>query len=171
MQIRPREILHYTTTSGRNPYRQWYTQIKDQKTKIRISNRISRLRLGNYEGFKGIIRMSTDIKLQQCTTPFKDYLLKDLVEPEFAKGYLESALQDFDEDGNIEALLLSIKDIAEAEGGTERLVNWTEVDQQTLAYLLNANNLPQLNEVLDIFSKLKDSLHTNHAVINQDSTM
>ncbi len=113
--------------------------------------------------------MNTDIKLQQCTTSFKDYLLKDLAQPEFAKGYLESAVQDFDEDGNIEALLLSIKDIAEAEGGIERLVNWTELDQQTLTHLLNANNMPQLNEVLDIFSKLKDSLHANHAVINQDS--
>ena len=56
--------------------------------------------------------MDTDIKLQRCTTPFKDYLLKDLAEPEFAKGYLEAALQDFDEDGNIE--LIFIKVIKEA---------------------------------------------------------
>ena len=46
--------------------------------------------------------MSIDTKLQQCTTPFKDYLLKDLAEPEFAKGYLEIALQDFYVDGNLE---------------------------------------------------------------------
>jgi len=46
--------------------------------------------------------MSIDMKLQQCTTPFKDYLLKDLAEPEFAKGYLETALQDFYVDGNLE---------------------------------------------------------------------
>ncbi|MDE0087364.1 MAG: hypothetical protein OXU23_16700, partial [Candidatus Poribacteria bacterium] len=29
-------------------------------------------------------------------------LLKDLAEPEFAKGYLETALQDFYVDGNLE---------------------------------------------------------------------
>jgi hypothetical protein len=40
--------------------------------------------------------MNTDIKLQQYITSFKDYLLKDLAQPEFAKGYLEAALQDFD---------------------------------------------------------------------------
>ncbi len=58
MQIRPREILHYTTPSGRNPYRQWYTRIKDQKTQIAISNKISRLRSGNLGDFK---RLSKDL--------------------------------------------------------------------------------------------------------------
>ena len=66
--------------------------------------------------------MNIDIKLQQCTTPFKDYLLKDLAQPEFAKGYLEAALQDFDKDGNIEILLLAVRDIAEAQSGIEELV-------------------------------------------------
>ncbi|MDE0010685.1 MAG: hypothetical protein OXU36_06055 [Candidatus Poribacteria bacterium] len=61
--------------------------------------------------------MNTDIKLQKCTTPFRDYLLKDLAELKFAKGYLEAAIQDFNKDGNIEILLLSIKNVAEAQGG------------------------------------------------------
>ena len=66
-------------------------------------------------------RMDVLIKLQQGTTRFKDYLLKDLARPEFAKGYLEAALQDFGKDSNIEILLPSMKDIAEAQGGIERL--------------------------------------------------
>ena len=71
--------------------------------------------------------MDIPIKFQQCTTRFKDYLLKDLAQPEFAKGYLEAALQDFDKDGNIEMLLLSMKDVAEAQGGIKRLVAWTNL--------------------------------------------
>ena len=114
--------------------------------------------------------MDIDIKLQQCTTPFKDYLLKDLAQPEFAKGYLEAALQDFDKDGNIEMLLLSMKDIVEAQGGIEKLVAWTDLSPQSLTYLLSPDHPPQLDKVLEILSKLKDSLHTKHAVINQDST-
>lgn len=58
MQICPREILHYTTPSGHDPYRRWYTAIKDQKTQIVISNRISRLRTGNFGDFK---RLNKDI--------------------------------------------------------------------------------------------------------------
>ncbi len=114
--------------------------------------------------------MDIDIKLQQCTTPFKDYLLKDLAQPEFAKGYLEAALQDFDKDGNIEMLLLSMKDIVEAQGGIEKLVAWTDLSPQSLTYLLSPDHPPQLDKVLEILSTLKDSLHTKHAVINQDST-
>ena len=103
--------------------------------------------------------MNIDIKLQQCTTPFKDYLLKDLAQPEFAKGYLEIALQDFDKDGNIETLLLCMKDVAEAQGGIETLVTWTNLSPQDLTYLLNAKHSLQLDKVLDILSKLKGSPH------------
>ena len=98
------------------------------------------------------------MKLQQCTTPFKDYLLKDLAQPEFAKGYFETALQNFDKDGNIEILLLAMEDIAEAQGGIEALVAWTHLSPQALIYLLNAEHPLQLDKVLDILSTLKDSL-------------
>ena len=102
--------------------------------------------------------MNADIKLQQCTIPFKNYLLKDLAQPEFAKGYLEAALQGFDKDGNIELLSLCMKDVAEAQGGIETLANWTNLSPQALTYLLNAKHPLQLDKVLDILSKLKDSL-------------
>ena len=52
MQIRPKEILNYITPSGRDSYQQWYTRIKDQKARIAISNRITRLRIGNFGDFK-----------------------------------------------------------------------------------------------------------------------
>ena len=104
--------------------------------------------------------MNIDTKLQQCTTRFKDYFLKDLAQPEFAKGYLEAALQDFDKEGNIEVLLLSMKDVAEAQGGIEKLVAWTNLSPQTLTYLLNSKHPLQLDKVLDILSELKDLFHS-----------
>ncbi|MXV85725.1 transcriptional regulator [Candidatus Poribacteria bacterium] len=113
--------------------------------------------------------MNTEIKLRHCTIRFKDYLLKDLVQPEFAKGYLETALQDFDKDGNIELLLLCLKDIAEAQGGVEELVAWTNLSPQTLTYLLNTEPPPQLDKVLDILSTLKDSAHSKHGVMEKQS--
>ncbi len=58
MQIRLRHILVYTTPSGRSPYRQGYTRIKDEKVKINISHRIGRLRAGNFGDFK---QLSTDL--------------------------------------------------------------------------------------------------------------
>ena len=100
--------------------------------------------------------MDTAIKLQQYTTRYKDHLLKDLAQPEFAIGYLEAALQDFDKDGNIEILLLAIRDIVEAQGGIEELVTWTNLSPQTLTYFLNTEHPPQLDRVLNVFSRLKD---------------
>ena len=113
--------------------------------------------------------MNIDIKLQQCTTPFKDYLLKDLTQPESAIGHLEAALQDFDKDGNIEILLLVMKDITKAQGGIEELGTWTNLSPKTLTYLLNTEHPPQLDKVLDILSTLKDSCHSKHGVMEKQS--
>ena len=113
--------------------------------------------------------MDMDIKLQQCTASFKDYLLKDLAQPGFAKGYLEAALQDFDKDGDIEMLLLSMKDVAEAQGGIEKLAMWTNLSPKALTYLLNSKHPPRLDKALGILSKLKDSLHAMSAVVDEDS--
>ena len=113
--------------------------------------------------------MNTEIKLRHCTIRFQDYLLKDLAQPGFAKGYLEAALQDFDKDGNIEILLLAMKDIAEAQGGIEELVTWTNLSPQTLTYLLNTEHPPQLDKVLDTLSTLKDSRHSKHGVMEKQS--
>ena len=101
--------------------------------------------------------MSIDTKLQQCTIPFKDFLLKDLAEPEFAKGYLETALQDFSVDGNIEILLLVLKDIAQAQGGTENLTKWTRLSAHALTYLLQPEDSLQWDKVLDILSELSEA--------------
>ena len=56
-----------------------------------------------------------------------------------------------------------MKDIAEAQGGIEELVTWTNLSPQTLTYLLNTKHPLQLDKVLDIFSTLKDTHHSKHA--------
>lgn len=47
MQIQPEGILNYITPSGQDPYRRWYTRIKDERTRAIITSRIERLRQGN----------------------------------------------------------------------------------------------------------------------------
>ena len=113
--------------------------------------------------------MNIDVKLQQCTIPFKDYLLKDLAEPEFAEGYLEAAHQDFNKDGNIGLLLLCMKDIVEAQDSIDTLVRWTNLSPQALTYLLNAKHPLQLDKVLAILSKLKNSFHAKPTIVDKDS--
>ena len=60
--------------------------------------------------------MNTETLLQQ-TTPFRDDLLKDLADMAFAMYYLEAALLEYKEDGNIEALWTALYDVVAAQGG------------------------------------------------------
>ena len=60
--------------------------------------------------------MNTETILEQ-TTSFRDDLLKDLTDTEFAMYYLEAALADYKEDSNTESLWTALRDVVEAQGG------------------------------------------------------
>ena len=46
---------------------------------------------------------------------FKDYHIEQLRDPEDAKIYLTVALEDYEKDKDIDALLLAVRDITEAQ--------------------------------------------------------
>ncbi len=60
--------------------------------------------------------MNMETILEQ-TTSFRDDLLKDLTDTEFAMYYLEAALADYKEDGNTASLWMALRDVVEAQGG------------------------------------------------------
>ena len=62
------------------------------------------------------ISMNTETLLKE-TTSFRDDLLQDLADMEFAMYYLEAALSDYKEDGNTEALWTALYDVVAAQGG------------------------------------------------------
>ena len=86
----------------------------------------------------------------KCTANFRDYLLKDLTEPEFAKHYLEVALENYEKDGDIHMLAHAIRNVVEAQGGIEKLAIQANHNLQELRDALDAKNPPQLNQLLDI---------------------
>jgi len=88
------------------------------------------------------------------TTSFKEELIKDLTDPEFAQHYLEAALQDYEKDGDTESLLLALRDVAEAQGGIGKLAKRTNVSRQLLYDVLASKHNPRLDNLLDILSGL-----------------
>ena len=88
----------------------------------------------------------------KCTADFRDYLLKDLADPGFAKHYLEVSLENYEEDRDINILASAIRNVVEAQGGIDRLAVETNSDLQNLSDTLNPNNPPQLNRLLNILS-------------------
>jgi len=52
MQVRPRDVRNYITPDGRNPFRQWFTRLKEKKTQAIVAKRIERLQRGNLGDFR-----------------------------------------------------------------------------------------------------------------------
>ena len=48
MQVKPKQILTFKDSNGREPFEQWLDSLGDQKTQAIILNRISRVSLGNF---------------------------------------------------------------------------------------------------------------------------
>ena len=63
---------------------------------------------------------------------YKDSLLERLKDPEYAKGYLEISREEYEKDGDREALLLAFQDVAEAQGGIGNLAKRIEINPEHL---------------------------------------
>ncbi|MCZ6681062.1 MAG: helix-turn-helix domain-containing protein [Candidatus Poribacteria bacterium] len=88
------------------------------------------------------------------TARYEDELLDDLKDPEEAQAYLEAALFAYDEDGDTQALLLAMRDVAEAQGGIGQLAKRIDVSRQHLYDILAGKHNPRLDNLLDILSGL-----------------
>ncbi len=53
---------------------------------------------------------------------FKDYHIEQLRDPEDAKIYLSVALEDYEKDGDIEAFLIAIRDVVEAQKSQPQVI-------------------------------------------------
>ena len=76
---------------------------------------------------------------------FKDYHIEQLRDPEDAKIYLSVALEDYEQNGDIEAFLLAVRDVAEAQGGMSKLAERVSLTREGLYKALSENGNPQLN--------------------------
>ncbi len=97
--------------------------------------------------------MNRDFILKN-TTSFKDDLLEDLKDPDFAQHYLEAALEDYEKDSDTESLLLAMRDVAQAQGGIGKLAKKTQVTREQLYDILASKHQPRLDNLLSILSAL-----------------
>ncbi len=85
---------------------------------------------------------------------FRDYHIEQLRDPEDAKIYLTVALDDYEKNGDIEAFLLAVRDVAEAQGGMSRLAERVSLTREGLYKALSRNGNPQLNTMGEILHGL-----------------
>lgn len=75
---------------------------------------------------------------------FKDYHIEKLRDPEEARIYLDIALEEYEEDGDTEAFLIALRDVAEAQGGITKLAEQTKLNRPNLYKILSEEGNPRL---------------------------
>ena len=98
--------------------------------------------------------MDIEKQLAGCTTSFDDTLHELLTDPETAKYYLETSLEAYEKDNNIEILAQSMRNVIEAQGGFTKLAERTNSNPKHLNDIFNGKHPPQLNNLQDILADL-----------------
>lgn len=94
--------------------------------------------------------MNIEKQLEECTSSYDNFLIELLADPEAAKYYLESSLEEYKIDKNIEILLQSMRNVIEAQGGITKFASRTQCNPKQLHGIFNGKQPIQMNNILDI---------------------
>lgn len=73
--------------------------------------------------------------------------MEDLQNPNYAKIYVSTALEEYQNDKDAKAFLLVLKDVAEAQGGLTQLAKKTKLNRENLYKVFSAKGNPRLSTV------------------------
>ena len=96
---------------------------------------------------------------------FKDLFTADLKDPTEAQAHLLLAIEEYEEDGDIQAFMHMLKYIADAQGGIAHLAEKTNLNRQNLYKIFSGKTTPKFDTTLAIIKGLgfKISIeHTHH---------
>jgi probable addiction module antidote protein len=91
-------------------------------------------------------------KILKNTASYHDELIESLKKTKEADLYLRLAMEEYHEDGDTEALLVALRNIAEARGGMGQLAKKTHLNRQNLYTALSKKGNPTL-DTLDLILK------------------
>jgi|ERR1044071_327704 probable addiction module antidote protein len=84
------------------------------------------------------------------TKSFHEYLIQSLKDPVEAAAYLEVAI----EDGDLDFLLVAIRDVVEAQGGMSRLAKKSKLNRGNLYKMLSKKGNPNIFNVDSVLKAL-----------------
>lgn len=79
------------------------------------------------------------------TQSYHDEFMKSLRNSEEAFGYLQIALEEYQDDGDSEALFVALRNVAIAQGGITKLAKKTHLNRQNLYNILSKKGNPRLD--------------------------
>lgn len=83
-------------------------------------------------------------KLHKMTGDYEDWLVRSLRNKKEAAAYLQVALDKYQNDDNLDALLLALRDVAQAQGGMGILAKKTQLNRESLYKTLSHRGNPKL---------------------------
>jgi probable addiction module antidote protein len=81
---------------------------------------------------------------------YKDDLLVELQDPEYASMYLEQTL----ETGDMQAFLIAMRDVVEARGGVAKIAQSAQMQRQGLYKVLSSRGNPRLATLQGILKSM-----------------
>ena len=93
---------------------------------------------------------------------FRELHEDELRNPAKAKAYVDVALEEFQEDNDCEALLLALRDVAEAQGGLGVLAEKTGLNRSNIYKALSESGNPRIDTVGTILRGLGLRLSVDH---------
>lgn len=85
--------------------------------------------------------------MSKVSRPYKDFVKEYLQDPEEARGYLEIAIEEYEQDGDKDAFLLALRDVVDAQGGIGRLAQQTGLNREHLYRMLSKGGNPRLDTI------------------------
>ena len=83
-------------------------------------------------------------KIERLTGNDEDWLIESLHDKKEAASYLQVALDEYQKDGDTEALLLALRHVAQAQGGITKLSRKTHLNRESLYKTLSGKGNPKL---------------------------
>jgi probable addiction module antidote protein len=93
-------------------------------------------------------------QISKQTGSFHELLIKSLKNKKKAAAYLQVALDEYQSDQDMEAFMLALRNVAEAEGGLGKLAKATHLNRQNLYKTLSGKGNPRLNTLGQVLKGL-----------------
>ena len=103
--------------------------------------------------------------------PFEEYLIEKLKDPQYARTYLETALEEYGKDQDSEAFLLALRDVAEAQGGLGKLSEETGLNRAGIYKALSQRGNPRLDTMEKILRSLGFRLSIEPVEVEEPATV
>ena len=86
------------------------------------------------------------------TTSYETWLINSLQDQKEAALFLETALEEFQKNGDLKALLLSLKHVVEAQGGIGKIARKTHLNRESLYKMLSAKGEPKFTTITTLLN-------------------